>query len=118
MEKWRRDSWREAVITDLDASAPNDHLLMKTERGKDIYAMRKETIERIFADAKEKRAMRYTHPGGLTAVTRWVRLKYAAMNLKRWLFGVGTAPFLSPLLPFYPFMREYPGFSLTNTGIL
>lgn len=44
MEKWRRDSRREAVITDLDASAPNDHLLMKTERGKYIYAMRKETI--------------------------------------------------------------------------
>jgi hypothetical protein len=57
--------------------------LRKTERGKAIYAMRKETIERVFADAKEKHAMRYTHHRGLTAVTRWVRLKYAAMNLKK-----------------------------------
>ena len=57
--------------------------LRKTERGKAIYRMRKETIERVFADAKEKHAMRYTHHRGLAAVTRWVRLKYAAMNLKK-----------------------------------
>ena len=57
--------------------------LRKTERGKEIYAMRKETIERVFADAKEKHAMRYTHHRGLTRVTSWVRLKYAAMNLKK-----------------------------------
>ena len=36
-----------------------------------------------FADAKEKHAMRYTHHRGLAAVTRWVRLKFAAMNLKK-----------------------------------
>ena len=40
-------------------------------------------IERVFADAKEKHAMRYTHHRGLAAVTRWVRLKFAAMNLKK-----------------------------------
>ena len=57
--------------------------LRKTERGKEIYAMRKETIERVFADAKEKHAMRYTHHRGLTRVSSWVRLKYAAMNLKK-----------------------------------
>ena len=57
--------------------------IRKTERGKEIYAKRKETIERVFADAKEKHAMRYTHHRGLAAVTRWVRLKYAAMNLKK-----------------------------------
>lgn len=57
--------------------------IRKTEHGKAIYAMRKETIERVFADAKEKHAMRYTHHRGLAAVTRWVRLKYAAMNLKK-----------------------------------
>ena len=55
----------------------------KTDRAKEIYAQRKETIERVFADAKEKHAMRYTHHRGLTAVTRWVRLKYASMNLKK-----------------------------------
>jgi uncharacterized protein Usg len=57
--------------------------LRKTKRGKEIYARRKETIERVFADAKEKHAMRYTHHRGLTRVTNWVRLKYAAMNLKK-----------------------------------
>ena len=57
--------------------------IRKTDRGKDIYAKRKETIERVFADAKEKHAMRYTHHRGLAAVTRWVRLKFATMNLKK-----------------------------------
>ena len=57
--------------------------LRKTERGKEIYALRKQTIERVFADAKEKHAMRYTHPRGLARVSAWVRLKYAAMNLKK-----------------------------------
>lgn len=57
--------------------------IRKTERGKAIYARRKETIERVFADAKEKHAMRYTHHRGLPAVTRWVKLKLAAMNLKK-----------------------------------
>ena len=43
-----------------------------------------ETIERVFADAKEKYAMRYTSYRGLTQVTNWVRLKFAAMNLKKY----------------------------------
>ena len=45
--------------------------------------MRKETIERVFADAKEKHGMRYTRYAGLAQVTNWVRLKFAAMNLKK-----------------------------------
>ncbi len=48
-----------------------------------LYAKRKETIERVFADAKEKHAMRYTQYRGLAQVTKWVRLKFAAMNLKK-----------------------------------
>lgn len=57
--------------------------IRKTELGKEIYGRRKETIERVFADAKEKHAMRYTHHRGLARVTNWVRLKFAAMNLKK-----------------------------------
>ena len=57
--------------------------LRKTGRGKDLYAKRKETIERVFADAKEKHAMRYTQHRGLARVSSWVRLKFAAMNLKK-----------------------------------
>ena len=51
--------------------------------GQRTYALRKETIERVFADAKEKYAMRYTPYRGIRAVTCWVKLKYAAMNLKK-----------------------------------
>ena len=56
--------------------------LRKTERGKALYAKRKESIERVFGDAKEKHAMRYTHHRGLARVTIWVTLKFACMNLK------------------------------------
>ena len=54
-----------------------------TPEYKALYDRRKETIERVFADAKEKHAMRYTQYRGLTQVTNWVRLKFAAMNLKK-----------------------------------
>ncbi len=54
-----------------------------TPKYQELYARRKETIERVFADAKEKHAMRYTHYRGLAQVTNWVRLKFAAMNLKK-----------------------------------
>ena len=51
--------------------------------GKKTYALRSQTIERVFADAKEKHSMRYTPYRGLPAVTAWVKLKFAAMNLKK-----------------------------------
>ena len=54
-----------------------------SELGKSTYALRSRTIERVFADAKEKHAMRYTPYRGLGAVTNWVKLKFAAMNLKK-----------------------------------
>ena len=57
--------------------------LCKTERGKALYAKRKDSIERVFGDAKEKHAMRYTHHRGLARVTNWVTLKFACMNLKK-----------------------------------
>jgi transposase len=52
-------------------------------RGKAAYALRSQTIERVFADAKEKHGMRYTHHRNLPRVANWVRLKFAAMNLKK-----------------------------------
>jgi len=54
-----------------------------TPEYQDLYAKRKETIGWVFADAKEKHAMRYTQYRSLTQVTKWVRLKFAAMNLKK-----------------------------------
>ena len=43
----------------------------------------RDRIERVFADAKEKHGMRYTQYRGLAQVTNWVKLKFAAMNLKK-----------------------------------
>lgn len=57
--------------------------IRRTDLGKETYALRSQTIERVFADAKEKHAMRYTHHRGLPRVANWVRLKYASMNLKK-----------------------------------
>jgi len=51
--------------------------------GKASYGLRSQTIERVFADAKEKHGMRYTMLRGLDRVRNWVRLKFAAMNLKK-----------------------------------
>ena len=52
-------------------------------QGKESYTMRKETIERVFADAKEKHAMRYTHYRGLAKIKMETLLTFAAMNLKK-----------------------------------
>ena len=74
-----------------------------TPKYKEIYDKRKETIERVFADAKEKHAMRYTPYRGLAQVSNWVKLKFAAMNLKkyakhRWKDAHPTALFLLYLI--------------------
>lgn len=50
---------------------------------KSVYKARKETIERVFADAKEKHGMRYTHLRSLAKITMEVTLIYACINLKK-----------------------------------
>ena len=57
--------------------------LRHTERGKELYKKRGETIERVFADAKEKHGMRYTHYRGLRKVQHYLTLLFACMNLKK-----------------------------------
>jgi len=52
----------------------------------DIYTLRKETMVWVFADAKDKHRMRFTHRRGLARVSAWVRLKFAALNLKKLAF--------------------------------
>ena len=44
--------------------------------------MRKQKIERMFADAKVKHGLRYTQLRGLAKVTMQVTLAFACMNLK------------------------------------
>lgn len=50
---------------------------------KERYQKRKETIERVFADAKEKHGMRYTQYRGLAKVKMELTLLFGCMNLKK-----------------------------------
>ena len=54
-----------------------------TDEWKKIYPQRKETIERVFADAKEKHGMRYTKLRGLQKIKMEVSLIFSCMNLKK-----------------------------------
>lgn len=51
--------------------------------GKSVYKLRCETIERVFADAKEKHAMRYAQYRGLAKMRMQALLTFACMNLKK-----------------------------------
>ena len=44
---------------------------------------RKETIERVFADAKEKHGMRYTQYRGLDKIKMELNLLFSCINLKK-----------------------------------
>lgn len=59
-----------------------DHLRHQNEI-KQIYARRKETIERVFADAKEKHGMRWTTLRGIKKLSMQAMLTFTAMNLKK-----------------------------------
>lgn len=50
---------------------------------KEIYTLRKETIERIFGTAKEQHGFRYTQCIGKAQMTMKAALTYACMNLKK-----------------------------------
>jgi len=64
-----------------------DHL-RHTYRNKEIYKQRSQTIERVFADAKVKHAMRDIKYRGIGKVTDHAMLLFACMNMKkisRWI---------------------------------
>lgn len=48
-----------------------------------VYKRRKETIERVFSDAKEKHGMRFTHLRCLAQIRMEVTLILSCMNLKK-----------------------------------
>jgi hypothetical protein len=66
----------------------------QTYKYRDIYRNRKKTIERVFADAKEKHGLRFTQLRGIAKVRMQVMLTFACMNLKKlaqwryWTLGV------------------------------
>lgn len=71
-----------------------------TEWGKRIYARRKETVERSFADAKQLHGHRYARMRGLAKVFEQCLLAAAAQNMKK--IALLMARFLRPLLRSQP----------------
>lgn len=63
----------------------------------DVYRRRKETIERVFADAKEKHAMRYTHYRGNAKLKFEIGMTFTCMNLKKMATWVAASSFASDL---------------------
>ena len=109
-------------IVDTESLVPTNHLLRKIDAAVDfgkihdmveplyqrMYKARKETIERVFVDAKEQHGLRYTRYTGLAQVTNWVKLKFAAMNLKKYAKWVwrdtypdGFSRIISLVFPFF-----------------
>ena len=69
-----------------------------------------ETINKVFEwilSEVEKHGMRYTLYRGLSQVTKWVRLKFAALNLKKLAIHLGRdrrQPLFYTLLIRFPFL--------------
>ncbi len=56
--------------------------------------------------------MRYTHHRGLAAVTRWVRLKFAAINLKKLANWSWKNSFFRTIFAiFFPYYAKSPAFA-------
>ena len=87
---------------------------------KEIYKLRSQTIERVFADAKEKHGMRYTQYRGLEKVRMELNLLFACMNLKKlanWIwkdtFGlVRRTPISKDFYIFYLYIIKMVPFTL------
>ena len=88
---------------------------------RDIYKLRSQTIERVFADAKEKHAMRHTQLRGLQKVKMQVTLTFACMNLKKlatWKRRKGYWPSLFQDLRQKPFNLLTGWSAFSKNGIL
>jgi len=95
-----------------------DHLRHMTIN-KEIYEKRKETIERVFADMKEKHGMRWTTLRGLKKVKAQAMLVAACMNLKKmanWMWKSGkTGPKHRILIgKIHYFMKKYGFYQLVK----
>lgn len=61
-----------------------------TDYGKALYLKRSETIERVFADAKEKHGLRFARHIGKAKVKAQVLMTFACMNVKKIIRMLGT----------------------------
>ncbi|HWR30291.1 MAG TPA: transposase, partial [Negativicutes bacterium] len=80
-----------------------------TPKYRDIYKMRGQTIERVFADAKEKHAMRYTQLRSLQKLKMQVALTFACMNLKKLATWKRRRGLLPPWLQKNGILIRFPG---------
>lgn len=78
--KQERKSIRRHVWEDFKDMA---YTFTHTEKGKKIYARRKETVERSFADSKELHGLRYCRMRGLSKVAEQCLLTAAVQNMKK-----------------------------------
>ena len=85
MEEWKKDSRGEAVITDLEALVPQDHLLRKIEKVMD-YDWLYERLDPY-----------YCHDNGRPGIDPVVLIK---MVLIQHLYGI---PFFSPFSQLFSF---------------
>jgi hypothetical protein len=74
--------------------------------GKETYSMRSQTIERIFADAKEKHFRRYTYYRGLAKLRMQALLTFAAMNLKKMAVWAWNSPVLRRVFALFAQFRN------------
>lgn len=58
-------------------------MIRKTSYQEKYYKLRKQTLERVFADAKDKHGGRYTRYRGLHKVQDYSYLLFATMNMKK-----------------------------------
>lgn len=79
-EKQKTKSLRRHVWEDYKDEA---YVFTHTDEGKRIYARRKETVERSFADAKELFGLRYSRMRGLFKVAEQCLLTAAVQNMKK-----------------------------------
>ena len=88
--------------------------------GKELYKRRGETIERVFADAKEKHGMRYTNLRGLRKVSHYLTLLFACMNLKKLALWKKKQDTLPPTVPAFSLLLSKLNkiFALNKTSLL
>ena len=71
------------------------------QRGKKIYARRKETVERSFADSKQLHGQRYARLRGIGKVREQCLLAAACQNMKKialWVTRRGFGLFFAPIM--------------------
>lgn len=87
-------------MTQLLENFEVDHL-RHTDKNRQIYAKRKETIERVFADLKHKHGLRWTTLRGKKKkkLSMQAMLVFAAMNLKKLANWTWKGPTRQPIRP-------------------